>query len=282
MDELTIYLLLDCAQIDDPLPLIYRLRDSASVHVLYQRTAYAEWADSGPCLVRVAPGQPLMRHFEEHWRGKAGLLLASAAAEELLVEHLRSLVHARLSDGQVLLFRYYDPRILPLWLEPLDARERDRCMGPVQRFQLSPREGQEWLIRRGERSTEPARYAAAPWLSLDLGQLEALNLAKRSLFEDRLLDHLQRHFPERLAALDAAERQQLLRRSRDSAARHGYSSAEDVARWSSLLLICGEAFPDAAEHAPLRARLEQPGRSPAERLDDLLLAAAQWDKEPAR
>jgi len=281
MDELTSYLLLDGAQIDELLPFIYRLQDAPTVHMLYQRTAYAEWADSGPCLVRVEAEDALMQHFEAHWRTSAGLLLASAAEVDALAEHLRSLVHARVDGGQTVLFRYHDPRILPLWLETLSAQERDHYMGPVQRIYLPSADGQDLVIQRSDLPVESRHYADEPWLSLGADQLDTLNGAKQMVFEDRLLEHLHSHFPEDLARLDDTQRRQLVRRCRDSAARHGYSSAAEVARWSSLLLVCGGDFPQAPEYAPYRELLAQPGRSPAERLDDLLLAAAQLDKESA-
>lgn len=281
MDALVTYLLLDGAQIENLLPLIYQQQESPLAYRLYQQTAYAEWADSGPCLVRVEPDEALMQHFEVHWRGRAGLLLASAAEIEVLVEHLRSLVHARVDGGQTVLFRYYDPRILPLWLETLSAQERDLYLGPVKRINLPIAEGQDLLVQRADLPVEARRYADEPWLGLSAEQLDTLNGAKQRVFEDRLLEHLLNHFPDDLAHLDETQRRQLVRRCRDSAARHGYSSADEVARWSSLLLICGSDFPQAPEHARYRELLAQPGRSPAERLDDLLHAAAHLDKESA-
>ena len=281
MDALTTYLLLDGAQIDKPLPCIYSMQSDATVHLLYQRTAYAEWAEHGPCLVRTVPDGPLMQHFETHWRGRAGLLLASNAELDDLLDHLRSLVHARVDGEQVVLFRYYDPRILPLWLESLMTEERDLYLGPVQQIYLPTAEGQDLLIQRGDQPAELKRYTDEPWLRLNAEQLDTLSGAKQTLFEERLLEHLLSHFPDDLAHLDDAQRRQLVRRARDSAAQHGYSSADEVARWSSLLLICGSDFPQAPEHARYRELLAQPGRLPAERLDDLLHAAAHQDKESA-
>lgn len=279
MAELTTYLLLDGAQIDDLLPQLYRLQGSPAVHLLYRQTAYTEWAESGPVLVRMASDAPFVQHFEAHWRATAGVRLESAAEENTLVEHLRSLVHARLEGGQTALFRFHDPRILPLWLETLSPEERDRYMGPVQRFCLPSGDGQTLAIARGDIPAEPARYAEQPWLSLSADQLDRLNGAKRAAFDERLLQHLSAHFPNELSHLDESRRSQLARLCRESAARYGYSSADEVTRWSSLLLVLGGDFPEAPEHSRYRELLAQSGRLPAQRLDDVLLEAANEDRE---
>ena len=279
MDELTTYLLLDGAQIDDLMPQLFRMQDSLSMHLLYRQTAYAEWAESGPLLIRMEPDSPLAEHFETHWRITAGVRLESSADEEVLAEHLRSLVHARLASGQTILFRYYDPRILPLWLDGVSPEERDRYMGPVQRFYLPSSAGQTLAIEHSDMPTEAARYAEQPWLSISDEQLDKLNGAKQATFDERLLQHLGTHFPSELNHLDEPQRSQLARLCRESAARYGYSSADEVTRWSSLLVVLGDDFPQAPEHARYRELLAQPGRLPAQRLDDVLLEAANQDKE---
>lgn len=279
MDELTTYLLLDGAQIDDLLPQLHRLQGSPSMHLLYCQTAYAEWAESGPVLVRVEPDASLAQHFDAHWRATAGVRLESTAEENVLVEHLRSLVHARLEGGQTALFRFHDPRILSLWLEMLSPDERDRYMGPVQCFYLPSGDGPTLAIARGGIPTEPARYAEQPWLSLSADQLDRLSGAKQAAFDERLLKHLNTHFPDELSHLDEPRRSQLARLCRESATRYGYSGADEVTRWSSLLLVFGGNFPEAPEHSRYRELLAQPGRLPAQRLDDVLLEAANEDRE---
>lgn len=279
MDELTTYLLLDGAQIDDLLPQLYRLQASPTMHLLYSQTAYAEWTESGPVLVRVEPDDSLVQHFDVHWRATAGVRMESAAEESVLAEHLRSLVHARVEGGQTALFRFHDPRILSLWLEMLSPDERDHYMGPVQRFYLPLADGQTLTVARSDIPTEPARYAKQPWLSLNADQLDRLNGAKQTAFDERLLKHLSMHFPDELSLLDEAQRSQLARLCRESAARYGYSSADEVTRWSSLLLVFGGDFPQAPEHSRYRELLNQPGRLPAQRLDDVMLEAANEDKE---
>lgn len=267
------YLLLDGAQIDNLQRQVFRLQEGADYVTLYRKTAYADLADCGPVLIKTTPDSPLLRHFQAHWQSTAGLQVFSDADPAELQTHLRSLVHARVPGGSTVLFRYHDPRILPLWLETLSAEERDYCMGPVERFVMCDAAGEPVVFERQGPGRPAAPYAAQPWLQLSEAQLERLNEAKQAEFDRRLLGHLQTHFPERLAALDADAQRRLVHSCREGAAQYGYSSAAEVARWSGLVVLLGDDFPNAALHGQYRTLLTQPGRLPAQRLEDALLYA---------
>src|SRR5690606_15626355 len=118
------YLLLAGAQIENQQRQLLRLQEGADYVTLYRKTAYADLADCGPVLIKTTPDSPLLRHFQAHWQSTAGLQVFSDADPAELQTHLRSLVHARVPGGSTVLFRYHDPRILPLWLETLSAEEQ--------------------------------------------------------------------------------------------------------------------------------------------------------------
>ncbi len=128
------YLLLDSAQIDGLVARIYGLEESPSLHLLYQQSAYEALADVGPLLVAVRPHSELAQVFQQEWQVTAGIWLESDASEDDLVEHLRSLIHARLEGEQTTLFRYHDPRIMALWLGPLNADGAGAAHSPTGRF----------------------------------------------------------------------------------------------------------------------------------------------------
>jgi len=270
LSQLNCYLLLDGAQIDGLAAKIYVLEESPSLHLLYQQSVYEALAEVGPLLVAVRPHSELAQVFQQEWQATAGIWLESDASEDDLVEHLRSLIHVQLEGDQTTLFRYYDPRIMALWLGPLKADERDPLMGPVQRIRLPADSGAELALLRENKPQTFARYNDTPWLRLSQEQLEQLNQAKHACFDQRLLAHLQRFFPESLQSMDAAARQQFATLCRQSAARYGYSAADEVARWAGLLVELGSDFPQAPEHDTYRQLLEQRDSLPAQRLDSLI------------
>ena len=61
-------------------------------------------------------------------------------------------------------------------------------------------------------------------------------------FEQQMLDHLQRCFPERWPALGEARARELIRAGIARAARHGIDSEGDVCKLVDLMLVFGADF----------------------------------------
>jgi hypothetical protein len=162
------------------------------------------------------------------------------------------------------LFRYHDPRIAALWLAQLPVNERDRLMGPVHLIRLP-----ELDIHQQTPDQPAAQYADRPWLFLSPEQLEHLNSAQRQRFTQRLIEHGQQYFPERLPGLDAFALQQWASQCQHRAGRHGYSAIDEVLLWARFHAVLGPDFPDAPDHAVYRRMLAEPGVSPEQRLNNL-------------
>lgn len=262
------YVLLDPAQIEHLPERLFELNAGAQVRALYQHTVYHALASLGPVLIRVQPHSELAQTFTREWAASAGIWLESEAPEQVLCEHLRSLIHARVEGGATVFFRYYDPRITALWLSDLPPSQRDRLMGPVRLIRLP-----QALHATGhicQETPQPAaQYAPIPWLALTAEQLEHLSSAKRQCFTRQLIEHGLRFFPEQLNALHSDALQQWAVGCQQSAARQGYSAIDEVMAWARLYAVLGEDFPTRAEQTVYRQLLAEPGVSPAQRLDNL-------------
>ena len=265
------YLLLDGAQIDNLMQTLYQLEPTPEFHWLYEGTRFAELTDAGPVLVATQPDSLLSQHFEKHWSTTAGVTLNSHAPVDKLIQHLTSLVHVGVHGGVNVLFRYYDPRILYLWLMDMSDRQRNSVLGPVAQFRLWSSD--DWHDFSRSAPSVAQQYADTPWLQLSDAQLAKLNQAKQQVFEQSLLEHMDTWFPDCLANAGASERQDWVRACCVRANEYGFSAAADIVRWAGLLGICGADFPDASEHASYRALLRQPGMLPAEKLDAIKLEA---------
>lgn len=265
------YLLLDGAQIDDLIQIIYQLEPAPEPHRLYEGTRYAELADAGPVLIATNHGSLLNQYFEKQWHMTAGVALASRAPIDELVQHLSSLVHVSVSGGVTVLFRYYDPRILTLWLTDMSDEQRDTTLGPVELVRLWG--GAGWQDFHRSASADSRCYGDTPWLQLNSDQLDRLNQAKYHVFTRRLLRHVDTWFPQCLANLRADEREEWVRTCCARANEYGFSAAADIVRWAGLMALCGQDFPEGGKHANYRALLQQPGMLPAEKLDAIKLEA---------
>ncbi|MCF4998719.1 DUF4123 domain-containing protein [Pseudomonas syringae] len=257
------YLVLDRIQIEGLTDRLFELTGGATVHSLYQRTAYKALENVGPVLIGVTPESPLAQVFSQQWSATAGIWLESAAEPEQVVAHLRGLIHARAEGVTTVLFRFYDPRIAASWLADLPSHERDRLMGPVRLICLPDAQ----IVQQSEHPAIP--YADQPWLALTAEALDGLNAAKRRFFTTQLIEHVQRNFPEALLQLDPAARQQWALDCQAGAARNGFSAMDEVLLWSRFVAVLGNNFPDDAEHGVYRQLLAEPGIAPRQRLDNL-------------
>ena len=97
-----------------------------------------------------------------------------------------------------------------------------------------------------------------------------MNQAKHARFDERLLEHLHRFYPELLQHMDVVVQQRFAALCRQSAARYGYSAADEVTRWAGLMIELGSDFPQAPEHEIYQQLLEQRGPLPAQHLDNLI------------
>ncbi|AIL60257.1 DUF4123 domain-containing protein [Pseudomonas alkylphenolica] len=263
------YLLLDGALIDNLPSRLFELAGSTAFHALYQQTAYSTLVTVSPVLVPVVPNSPLAHTFTEEWRATAGIWLESEVDEAAVLQHLRSLIHARVEGDVRVFFRYYDPRITHLWLADLVPQQRDRLMGPIRLILLPESVHPGGLIRQENPEQPIAQYTDKPWLLLTPEQVDHLSAAKRQGLAQQLIEHCQQHFPQRLQGLEPAAQQQWTLACQRSAERHGYSAADQITRWANLHAALGDDFPNAADHAVYRQILDDKGASPAQRLDNL-------------
>lgn len=263
------YLLLDSAQIDNLPNRLFELVGSTPYHSLYLNTAYSALVTLSPVLVPVTPGSPLADTFTHEWSATTGIWLESEASEADVVQHLRSLIHARIEGDVTVFFRYYDPRITHLWLADLPPRERDWLMGPIRLISLPESIYPGAFIRQENPEQRTAQYAHKPWLFFAQEKLGHMNQAKRQRFAQKLIEHCQRYFPRRLQGLDLAAQQQWAAACERSAARHGYSAADEVTDWVTFHAVLGDEFPNAVDHAVYRQILNEKGVLPAQRLENL-------------
>ncbi len=88
--------------------------------------------DAAPWLVRIIPGEPWVEQlFVRGWQQSWGIFLSSDAPSRELRRHLRRFLRVRTEDGRILAFRYYDPRVLRVYLPTCTPDEIAAFFGPV-------------------------------------------------------------------------------------------------------------------------------------------------------
>src|SRR5690606_4862627 len=98
----------------------------------------------------------LARSLDQGWGHSWGIFLRTKRNFRTLREHLRELGLARLPGGQVVQFRFYDPRVLRAYLPTCTRDELAQVFGPIQEIVLEsedPTVACRYTLERDRKST---------------------------------------------------------------------------------------------------------------------------------
>ena len=141
--RLSVWAILDCAR--DPKIYLALLESKLEFRCLYSGKLPRELEMVAPHLVELSPTNRLIgRWLDEGWGDAWGVFLKIGDGANLR-HHLRKFLKVRSEDGQHLLFRYYDPRVLRSFLPTCRPDELKQLYGPVEKFLTESRSGQELL-----------------------------------------------------------------------------------------------------------------------------------------
>lgn len=129
-DRVPVYAVIDGAGCPALLPMLDR-HGVPSV-CLYRGELEPELAEAAPYLAELVPESPFTRWFlGEGWDRHWGILLKTDAGLAEVRSHLRHLTMARLPDGRVVYFRFYDPRVTRIYLPTCTPEQAIQFFGPA-------------------------------------------------------------------------------------------------------------------------------------------------------
>jgi hypothetical protein len=130
-----LYVLLDAARDRLIYSGLQRFARADDITCLYQGSSAEELAHVAPYLLRLGPRTDVFDWlWDNGWGRSWGIFLWSTETLEGLRAHFRRLTKVRTEDGQVLLFRFYDPRVLSIFLPTCFPEQITKMFGPVTRF----------------------------------------------------------------------------------------------------------------------------------------------------
>ena len=122
------------------------LEESGVPHLcLYTGRLDPEVAVTAPYLVELREEDDLFdRLFDEGWGDSRGIFLLAEQKLRALRLHLKTLAYAEMPDGEVVLFRFYDPRALRAFMPVATPEQRAAMFGEaVDAFLLEDETGEE-------------------------------------------------------------------------------------------------------------------------------------------
>ncbi|MBM3748746.1 MAG: DUF4123 domain-containing protein [Acidobacteria bacterium] len=129
------FAVLDGASAPDLLDKLDTLRPEYAC--LYRGALKPDMAEVAPYLVRLEQGVEFTRWvLEEGWGKHCGIFALAAVNLIEMRRHFRTMVIVDDPEGDPLLFRFYDPRVLRVYLPTCEPREVAAMFGPVTSYLL--------------------------------------------------------------------------------------------------------------------------------------------------
>lgn len=162
-EELNVFAVLDGASIPD---LLAHLDVYEPEYVcLYRGELEPDMQEVAPYLVQVEPGTEFVewlinQGWGEHW----GVFAISGEDLRAMRSHFRKFLIVHDSDGKPLYFRYYDPRVLRVYLPTCNAEDLATIFGPVECYVVEdedPNAALRYQVSSGALQQEKLRLTQA-------------------------------------------------------------------------------------------------------------------------
>jgi hypothetical protein len=223
------------------------------------------------------------------WGNSWGIFLVSQSSLEDLRRHLRHFLLVRDPAGTELYFRFYDPRVLRVYLPTCTAAETKRFFGPVATYLMETEDGHGVMLfsRQGSRTIRLADLSSntpsgviehddviekgpkpnVSRMKIRYEQMQALNDYMNTSFLKRAAVHLRQEHPRQTNSMSDTDLHRLVNAGSDRAAAYGLMRENEIVSFLELLILFGEDFDTRTKWAP--PILHNPDLSPPEKVEAL-------------
>lgn len=177
---------------------------------------------------------------EQAARRPCGIVIRSRTTGVVLRRHLRSLNLVQVPKTGTVLFRWYDPRILPAVLHVLTPPQRTRFYGPVDAFSVIERSGHEVeLALRPLPDSVPERGL----LCFDADQMARLEeLLQAEMLPLEILRFLRGSLASKVATLSDADLLERIRLGMARARSWGLESSDAIVWFVRRMFVISPSF----------------------------------------
>lgn len=128
-----LYVLLDAAAEPSVLKVLFESKEQ--YQSLFEGPKGAQLAHFAPYLVRLPAESPFITTLvEQGWGKNWGVYLTCGEPLDRLRHHFRQLLMVKLPDRKQVYFRFYDPRVLRLFLPTCNTQQIPLLFGPIQYY----------------------------------------------------------------------------------------------------------------------------------------------------
>jgi hypothetical protein len=139
-EDSNVFAVLDGASVENLLQHLYS--GDLEYECLYRGELAPDMAEVAPYLIQLKENSELTGWILENGWGKHwGVFAQSGADLRSLRRHFRTFLMIHDSTGKPLYFRYYDPRVLRVYLPTCNAGELNAIFGPVGKYLMEDEQG---------------------------------------------------------------------------------------------------------------------------------------------
>lgn len=244
---------------------------------------------AAPYLIQLDHGyRDTHRLIRQAWGNSWGVFLRSETSLKKVRRHLRELLIVRDTKGTRMVFRYYDPRVLRVYLPTCEVGDLKCFFGPIQVFWTEAQVLEDVLEFRSERgnlvrrtipldsktiseplpqgtgqnlgSETPQRYTALTMRPAQLAEFSRVEVQK---FKSWMLVHLNKFFPRECQSAGETQLTETIQYGIKRAASYGITSRRDVCKFIDLMVVFGRNFDTETRSRWANEILGQPGNPSA-------------------
>ena len=142
----TLFAILDAARDEKILATLLFETAPDTYQSLFEGLRAQKLIKVSPYLVQLS-GQPqlLKTLIEKGWGNSWGIYLTGKQPFHSLLEHLRGLMNVTLEDGRKAFFRFYDPRVLRVFLTVCNQEQGREFLGSIESYWMEGKNPKQLL-----------------------------------------------------------------------------------------------------------------------------------------
>lgn len=275
------YALIDCAVHDDAHRELTNTFAGVRWRSLFEDTPEENLVDASPILIDISSsehGQALIQWLLAYERSAPSVTwIDSRMSLPNLGAMLTSRMVFRINEDDLVVLRFWDPRILLGLPSALDAEQRRHFFTPVVDWTAwEPRRQQYYTITAPTDAAPVPRYAAMP-MALTMAQREQLMYYDKEALYERIIAHWEETCADAIDGIAPDMLREIAIAAVTRCSGYGIHSPDDQVLFAGLMMAVSPSFDD---HPAVQRGLRDGAIAPEERLSHLIdeLPEAVWEQ----
>lgn len=202
-----------------------------------------------PILAECREGSELLRWLtSDVWGHSYAFFIVSSSSQPELVTHFRRLVKVKTEQDEDLYFRFYDPRVLRIYLPTCTKAELEHFYGPsICLLVESEAASQILCYTKADPAAGKKKAKTKPTNKLGKfivrdAQMAVFAVNEREKFERRMVTHLQQRFPDKCEPLGKEGVEEQVKFGIRRADTYGINTEIAVQEYLEMMMIYGRDF----------------------------------------